>query len=195
MFDCLVCCSDYVYFLNVTVAGVYNQNYPGTGQAFKVRSLHCEGCWVPVGKLILQEIRDWLLLQCNMLSVHHALQQIACTYSSVPTTYSSVPTTYSHYSSMMIRSTGKPNPLPLPIPSINRPPSFAVQAYNCRAVYFEDSDVWGTAPGGWGLTYIAVQYGHICRSKVHHADWCFGLTGNPMQHDGCIKISEQHSLA
>jgi len=48
---------------------------------------------------------------------------------------------------------------------------------NCKGVYFEDSDVWGTAPGGWSLTYIAVQYGHICRSKVHHADWCFGLAG------------------
>lgn len=31
-----LCCSDYTYFLNVTVAGVYNQTYPGTGQAFKV---------------------------------------------------------------------------------------------------------------------------------------------------------------
>lgn len=59
---CLVCYSDYVYFLNVTVAGVYNQNYPGTGQAFKVRSLHCEGCWVPVAKLILHYIRDLPLL-------------------------------------------------------------------------------------------------------------------------------------
>jgi hypothetical protein len=52
-----------------------------------------------------------------------------------------------------------------------------VQAYNCKGVYFEDSDVWGTTPGGWALTYIAVQYGHICRSKVHYADWCSGLTG------------------
>jgi hypothetical protein len=33
-----LCCSDYTYFLNVTVAGVYNQTYPGTGQAFKVGS-------------------------------------------------------------------------------------------------------------------------------------------------------------
>lgn len=32
----LVSCSDYTYFLNVTVAGVYNQSYPGTCQAFKV---------------------------------------------------------------------------------------------------------------------------------------------------------------
>jgi hypothetical protein len=53
------------------------------------------------------------------------------------------------------------------------------QVYNSKGIYVEDSDVWGTAPGGWALTYINVQYGHVCRSHVHHADWCFGVTGVP----------------
>lgn len=30
-------CSDYMFFLNTTIAGVYNSSYPGTAQAFKVR--------------------------------------------------------------------------------------------------------------------------------------------------------------
>ena len=34
--DCVLYCSDYLYFLNVTVAGIYNTSYPGTSQAFKV---------------------------------------------------------------------------------------------------------------------------------------------------------------
>jgi hypothetical protein len=25
------------------------------------------------------------------------------------------------------------------------------------------------------LSRHAVQYGHICRSCVHHSDWCLGL--------------------
>jgi hypothetical protein len=57
--------------------------------------------------------------------------------------------------------------------------SVPLQVYNSKGIYIEDSDVWGTAPGGWALTYINVQYGHVCRSHIHHADWCFGLTGAP----------------
>jgi hypothetical protein len=31
-----VSCSDYIYLLNVTVAGIYNTGYPGTAMALKV---------------------------------------------------------------------------------------------------------------------------------------------------------------
>jgi hypothetical protein len=54
---------------------------------------------------------------------------------------------------------------------------FNLQVVNSRGIYVEDSDIYGSSAGGWALNFGAVQYGHICRSRVHHADWCFGLTG------------------
>jgi hypothetical protein len=33
---CCVSCSDFIYLLNVTVAGIYNTGYPGTAMALKV---------------------------------------------------------------------------------------------------------------------------------------------------------------
>jgi hypothetical protein len=55
-----------------------------------------------------------------------------------------------------------------------------MQVVNSRGIYVEDSDMYGSSAGGWALNFGAVQYGHICRSRVHHADWCFGLTGANM---------------
>jgi hypothetical protein len=52
-----------------------------------------------------------------------------------------------------------------------------LQVCNARGIYVEDSDIGGASAGGWALKYESVQYGHICRSRVHHSDWCFGLTG------------------
>jgi hypothetical protein len=46
-----------------------------------------------------------------------------------------------------------------------------MQVYNSRGIYLEDSDISGSSAGGFALDYITVQYGHICRSQVHHADW------------------------
>jgi hypothetical protein len=42
----LLCCSDYVWFLNCTVAGIYNQSYPGTSQALKVGEMQPGCCWL-----------------------------------------------------------------------------------------------------------------------------------------------------
>ena len=53
----------------------------------------------------------------------------------------------------------------------------AAQLHNSRGIYIEDSEVYGSSEGGFALNIIAVQYGHVARSKVHHADWCFGLSG------------------
>jgi hypothetical protein len=43
-------CSQYMYILNCTIAGIYNQGYPGTNQALKVS---VAACWC-VGGCALQ---------------------------------------------------------------------------------------------------------------------------------------------
>jgi hypothetical protein len=49
--------------------------------------------------------------------------------------------------------------------------------HNSRGIYIEDTDAFGSSAGGFALNFIAVQYGHICRSKVHHSNWCLGMSG------------------
>jgi hypothetical protein len=53
----------------------------------------------------------------------------------------------------------------------------AAQANQVKGLYVEDSDIFGSAPNGVALDGVAVQYGHVCRSNIHHADWCMYLKG------------------
>lgn len=48
-------------------------------------------------------------------------------------------------------------------------------------LYVEDSDIYGSCGNGVGLDGVAVQYGHVCRSNIHHADWCMYLKGGQQQ--------------
>ena len=52
------------------------------------------------------------------------------------------------------------------------------QVNQVKGLYVEDSDIYGSGPNGVALDGVAVQYGHICRSKLHHADWCTYLKGD-----------------
>jgi hypothetical protein len=56
--------------------------------------------------------------------------------------------------------------------------AIAVQINQVKGLYVEDSDIYGSCPNGVGLDGVAVQYGHVCRSNIHHADWCMYLKGN-----------------
>lgn len=53
----------------------------------------------------------------------------------------------------------------------------AVQVNQVKGLYVEDSKIYGSGPNGVGLDGVAVQYGHVCRSVIHHADWCMYLKG------------------
>lgn len=53
----------------------------------------------------------------------------------------------------------------------------ALKVNQVRGLYVEDCDVSGSAADGVGLDAVATQYGHICRTAVHDADWCFYLKG------------------
>ena len=47
----------------------------------------------------------------------------------------------------------------------------------CQHVYVEDSQIYGPTDNV-GLDFVAVQYGHICRNRIHDAsDWCMYLKG------------------
>jgi hypothetical protein len=52
-----------------------------------------------------------------------------------------------------------------------------IQINQVKGLYVEDSDIYGSCPNGVGLDGVAVQYGHVCRSNIHHADWCMYLKG------------------
>jgi hypothetical protein len=52
-----------------------------------------------------------------------------------------------------------------------------VQVNQVKGLYVEDSNIFGSGPNGVGLDGVAVQYGHVCRSDMHHADWCMYLKG------------------
>jgi hypothetical protein len=52
-----------------------------------------------------------------------------------------------------------------------------VQVNQVKGLYVEDSNIFGSGPNGVGLDGVAVQYGHVCRSDIHHADWCMYLKG------------------
>jgi hypothetical protein len=53
-----------------------------------------------------------------------------------------------------------------------------VQINQVKGLYVEDSAIYGSCPNGVGLDGVAVQYGHVCRSNIHHADWCMYLKGD-----------------
>jgi hypothetical protein len=53
-----------------------------------------------------------------------------------------------------------------------------LQINQVKGLYVEDSDIFGSCPNGVGLDGVAVQYGHVCRSNIHHADWCIYLKGD-----------------
>lgn len=42
-------------------------------------------------------------------------------------------------------------------------------------MYIEDSEVANA--GDNAIDFVAVQYGHVCRTKVHDANWCFYVKG------------------
>jgi len=47
----------------------------------------------------------------------------------------------------------------------------------CKYVYVEDSHIHGPTDNV-GLDFVAVQYGHICRNRIHDVpDWCMYLKG------------------
>jgi len=68
-----------------------------------------------------------------------------------------------------------------------------LKANQCQYLYVEDSDIYGPTDNV-GLDFVAVQYGHICRNRIHHAtDWCmylkggsayFRIEGNELHHAG-----------
>ncbi|WIA19213.1 hypothetical protein OEZ85_003855 [Tetradesmus obliquus] len=116
--------SDYIYLLNVTIAGAGNgTGYGGTAQTLKVSN--ARGIYVEDSDIGGAPAVGW------------ALQASAVQYGHMNHPFVS----------------------------------------NARGIYVEDSDIGGASAGGWALQYSAVQYGHICRSRVHHSDWCLGLSG------------------
>ena len=68
-----------------------------------------------------------------------------------------------------------------------------LKANQCQYVYVEDSSIYGPTDNV-GVDFVAVQHGHICRNKIHHAsDWCmylkggsayFRIEGNEIHHAG-----------
>lgn len=53
----------------------------------------------------------------------------------------------------------------------------ALKVNQVKGLYVEDRNIFGSGPNGVGLDGVAVQYGHVCRSDIHHADWCMYLKG------------------
>lgn len=58
-----------------------------------------------------------------------------------------------------------------------------LQVNQVRGLYVEDSNIYGSAPNGVALDGVSVQYGHVCRSDIHHADWCMYLKGEGRSRD------------
>ncbi len=55
-------------------------------------------------------------------------------------------------------------------------PQEAIKANQCQSLFIENSDI----SGAWGnaVDFVAVQYGHVVRNKIHHAlDWCMYVKG------------------
>jgi hypothetical protein len=44
-------------------------------------------------------------------------------------------------------------------------------------MYIEDSDI--SYAGDNGIDFVAVQYGYVCRTKIHEANWCIYAKGGP----------------
>lgn len=58
----------------------------------------------------------------------------------------------------------------------NREAQEAFKANQCQYVYVEDCDIFGGFDNG--LDYVAVQYGHVLRTRLHDAqNWCMYLKG------------------
>jgi hypothetical protein len=76
-----------------------------------------------------------------------------------------------------------------------------VQANQVKGLYVEDSDIFGSAGNGVALDGVAVQYGYVCRSNIHHADWCMYLKGEaqmlrkmqPETDPGSLAPNTQHN--
>jgi hypothetical protein len=43
-----------------------------------------------------------------------------------------------------------------------------------------------------GLDGVAVQYGHVCRSNIHHADWCMYLKGVRLSATWYLNLATLH---
>jgi hypothetical protein len=52
-----------------------------------------------------------------------------------------------------------------------------LQVNQVQGMYIEDSDI--SYAGDNGVDFVAVQYGHVCRSKIHEANWCIYAKGGP----------------
>jgi hypothetical protein len=52
-----------------------------------------------------------------------------------------------------------------------------LQVNQVQGMYIEDSDILHA--GDNGVDFVAVQYGHICRTKIHDANWCIYAKGGP----------------
>lgn len=63
------------------------------------------------------------------------------------------------------------------VPSFLEALCVVLQVNQVKGLYVEDSNIYGSGPNGVGLDGVAVQYGHVCRSDIHHADWCMYLKG------------------
>lgn len=69
-----------------------------------------------------------------------------------------------------------------------------LQVNQVKGLYVEDSDIFGSAPNGVALDGVAVQYGHVCRSNIHHADWCMYLKGEVQLSQLCDINNSQRWL-
>jgi hypothetical protein len=59
------------------------------------------------------------------------------------------------------------------------------QVNQVQGMYIEDSDILNA--GDNGVDFVAVQYGHICRTKIHEANWCIYAKGAPSVQTQSIK--------
>uniref|UniRef100_A0A383VHJ5 Right handed beta helix domain-containing protein n=1 Tax=Tetradesmus obliquus TaxID=3088 RepID=A0A383VHJ5_TETOB len=54
-------------------------------------------------------------------------------------------------------------------------PQETIKVNQVQGMYIEDSDV--SHAGDNGVDFVAVQYGHVCRTKIHEANWCIYAKG------------------
>ncbi|KAF6251939.1 hypothetical protein COO60DRAFT_1704518 [Scenedesmus sp. NREL 46B-D3] len=56
-----------------------------------------------------------------------------------------------------------------------RMPQETVKVNQVQGMYIEDSDI--SHAGDNAVDFVAVQYGHICRTKIHEGNWCIYAKG------------------
>lgn len=59
----------------------------------------------------------------------------------------------------------------------------STQVNQVQGMYVEDSDISGAADNA--IDFVAVQYGHICRTRIHKANWCVYAKGGQARAAAC----------